>query len=153
MSNYEEILDLFVSLVVASNDYTPQGVEKSFVAFCASLRVHDHKPKGNSNAPSDSFVRTTLKDAAQKCKTPIYIIADINKYGNMESADYPGLIFEKDAEGQWVAVGLQDGPKLAPLTTNSLLVAMSNGWRFDKNRVTGSAKLATCDLGVEMPVK
>ena len=153
MSNYEEILDLFVSLVVASNDYTPQSVEKSFVAFCASLRVHEHKPKGNSNAPSDSFVRSSLKEAAQKAKLPVYIIADINKYGNMESADYPGLIFEKDANGQWVAVGLQDGPKLAPLTMNALLVCSSNGFRYDRNRVTGSAKLATSELGVDLPTK
>ena len=153
MSNFEEILDLFVSLVIQGKDFTAQGIEVAFTTFCASLKVHEHKPKVNSSALPGEFVKTTLKEAAEKCRVPVYIIADINKYGNMESVDYPGLIFKKDDQNRWVAIGLQDGPNIAPLTMNALLCAMGNGWRYDKNNVSGSAKAASSDLGVTINTK
>lgn len=151
MSTFAEILDLFVSVVSKGNDFTPEGVEKAFETFKGSLRVHEHKPKAYASAAPTEFVKTTLKEAAQAARAPVYIIAKINKYGNMESSDYPGLIFKKDAKDRWVAIGLQgDGPNIEPLTMNSLLVCVSCGWLYDKTNISGSAKLANHELGTTL---
>ena len=151
MSSFAEILDLFVSLVAKANDYTPAGIEKAFEAFRNSLRVHEHKPKAHASAAPNEFVKTTLKEAALAARTPVYIIAKPNKYGNMESTDYPGLVFKKDDKDRWVAFGLQgDGPNVEPLTLNALLVCSSAGWLYDKTNLAGSAKLANSELGVTL---
>jgi len=139
MSSYEAILNLFVDLVIKSNDFTVDGIEKAFQKFKESLTVHEHKPK-NSSAPSD-FVKTTLREAVERAKQPVYIIADYNRFGNLESKDYPGLIFIKNGENQLIAHGIQDGSKIQPLTMNAILCCMANGWLYDRKNTAGSANV------------
>ena len=148
MSSLSEILNLFVKLVIDGNDFTEAGINKAFEKFDNSLKIHEHKPKINTQFNGD-YVKTTLKQTAEAAKQPVFITADKNKYGNIESTIYPGLIFIEESPSKWIAHGLQDGANIAPLTMNVALVCQANGWRYDGNNLTGSAKATTSPLRVD----
>ncbi len=148
MSSFSEILNLFVKLITDGNDFTEVGVEKAFKKFVDSLKVHEHKPRINTQYTGD-YVKTTLKQTAEAAKQPVYITAEKNKYGNMESTIYPGLIFIEESPNRWIAHGLQDSANIAPLTMNVALVCQANGWRYDGNNLSGSAKATTSPLRVD----
>jgi hypothetical protein len=139
------ILRLFGKLVVEGGDYTPAGVEKAFLTFCSSLEEKEVK---KTLIPDDgNFVKTTLKDAIECAKTPILIKVKKNAYGNLESEDVPGLLFKED-EGESgkerpYAYGIQDGPHVAPLNMNMLLVCYANGFRYDGKCTVESATITS----------
>lgn len=145
---YRKVLDPFVSRLRKAGDYTPAGVEAAFKAFVDSLEVKVYKPPA---VESSGYVKTTLQEAVEASKRSVQISAEKNRFGNMESTVYPGLIFQQDEQdGQWTAVGLQDdNGSVVHLNMNAVLVCRGNGWRFDGRRLAGSATLVSSELRKE----
>tara|TARA_R110001599_G_scaffold129873_1_gene304558 strand:+ start:14589 stop:15128 length:540 start_codon:yes stop_codon:yes gene_type:complete len=177
MSDYKTILGLFVSKI---KTYNTEGVELAFIEFEKSLTEKVHAPK-NNHLKGGEYIKTSLAEAAEAAKLPVYITVKKNGYGNMESTVYPGLIFiEQSASGDkientnsistnnnnnapsgdigknngrnWVAHAVQDGKDLRPLDMNVTLVCQANGWRFDKNNLIGSAEKISSDLKVAIDI-
>ena len=150
MTTRIEILELFIKQVVQRGDYSPAGVEMAFDIFCKTVSEHQHKPKERApNMKQGDFVKTTLKEAAEAARAPIYIPACLNQYGNMESTVCPGLVFKEDGDGRWYAHGIQDGEKIAPLSMNYVLVCAGNGWRYDETNLSGSAVATSSELKIK----
>ena len=149
MASYAEILDGFVNLIVKGNDFSAGGVEIAFAEFCKSLKEIEHKPIPAVNDRS-GYVKTTLKEAVEAAKLPVYIVASKNSQGNMEWELYPGLVIKPDPDkpDSWIAHGLQDGPSIAPLTMNAVLVCQANGVKYDGKNLSGSAKMTSTPLRV-----
>lgn len=150
MAEYKKLLQPFVNKIIAGGNYTPAGIEAAFVAFQASLETKVHKPMP-VDAGRDAFVKTTLQEAVEAAKLPVQIMVEENEHGNMESVVYPGLIFEQDTSGKdiWVAVGIQDGPNIAPLTMNAVLVCRANGFLYSGKNLAGSAASTVSELRKE----
>jgi len=142
---YSQVLQPFVTRLRKGGDFSAKGVEAAFQAFVDSLEIKVYKPPA---VESSSYVKTTLQEAVENSKRPVQIAAEINRFGNMESLVYPGLIFKEDpADKQWTAHGLQDDSgNVVPLTMNAVLVCRANGWRFDGKNLAGSAKLVSSEL-------
>lgn len=145
MSVYLKALKPFVDLLVEKGDFTVAGVEAAFDAFSKSLSVKEYKPIVVTDSSSE---KTTLKEAAEKAKLPIYLTVEKNSEGNFESTVYRGLVFKEAEGGVWVAFGLQDGKNIVPLTMNAVYACRANGWRYNSNNLVGSAAETKSELRV-----
>lgn len=151
MTEYLGPIGIFVKILVESDNFTPSGVEVAFEKFTQSLQVHEHKPRRGATNES-RYIKTTLRDAVEKARLPVYIPVMRNDHGNLESTVYRGLVF-KTIEGKNVAIGIQDGEKIAPLSINQLRVCEANGWQYDASNVVGSAATMGGDLAVNLSSK
>lgn len=150
MEEYKKLLQPFVNKILSAGNYTPAGIEAAFIAFQASLEVKVFKPPP-VNVERETFVKTTLQEAVAAAKLPVEILVEKNAYGNMESLVYPGLLHKQDPveKDLWIAYGLQDGDKVAPLTMNAVLVCRANGFLYDGKNLAGSAALTSSELRKE----
>lgn len=145
MSDYKSILELFVKKIT---DFTVEGVEDAFIVFERSLTEKVHAPR-HDRLKTTEYIKTSLAEAAEAAKLPVFITTKKNAYGNEESTVYPGLIFVQKGDS-WIAHAIQDGKELRPLDMNVALVCQSNGWQFDKNNLIGSATKISSDLKVDL---
>lgn len=150
MAEYKKLLQPFINKIVAGGNYTPAGIEAAFAAFQASLEIKTYKPEP-LDVEKGAFVKTTLQEAVAAAKLPVEILVEKNEYGNMESVIYPGLLFEEDPNEKdlWTAYGMQDGPNIAPLTMNAVLVCRANGFLYSGKNLAGSAALTSSELRKE----
>ena len=148
VAQVKTVLDIFTGILIKNGDFTVAGVEKAFREFSSKVTVHKYKPPKASNGPR-SYIRTTLAEAVENAKLPVLIPVRRNQYGNWESTIYPGLLFNDPEPTKAVAFGMQDGPKIAPLSINQLLICQANGFRYMKNNTVGSAKHTSSELEVK----
>jgi hypothetical protein len=149
---YQEILKIYVDIIIKQGDYSVQGIESAFIEFCNSLKKHEIKPRVIAkDADETNYVKTTLAEAIQRARLPVHITVQRNKHGNLESTVYPGLIF-KEVNGANICVGFQDGEKIAPLSMNQVRICQANGYRFDVTNTVGSAKTVDSELAIKIEV-
>lgn len=138
MSDRKAILALFIEKLLKSKDFSVKGIESAFAAFEKGLSEKKIKPPP-PNRGGPEYIPTTLQDAIAASKVPIKVVYFVNKYGNKESEIITNMIFEEDAVGA-IAVGLQDGAHIAPLTIREVTACKSNGYRYKGSNTVGSAE-------------
>lgn len=155
MSDIKTILGAYVSKI---KEFSEEGLEEAFVLFQKSLVEKIHESK-NHHLGNDDYIKTSLAETAKNAKLPVFITVKENEYGNMESTDYPGLIFvnmkrqtEEGEKDRWIAHALQDGSELRPLDMNVAIVCAGNGWEFDRDNLVGSAQKISSDLKVAIDI-
>lgn len=140
------LLTIFTEYIVKFGDFSPAGVEISFQKFVDSLKVKE--PAAAMPNPS-AYTKTTLEEAIQKAKLPVYVPVFRNKWGHWESTICKGLLFSDEDARNAIAIGDQgDDGSIQPLTMNQLFVCQSNGWFYKKSNTTGSAAACSNTLGV-----
>ena len=141
MTDRKQLLMLFVSKVKSLGNYTPEGIEKAFKAFCESIEEKNVKPPPKTSNVKE-YVSTTLEDAIAAAKKPVEIPYFVNKYGNKESTIIKGMILAEDENGAYAA-GLQDGINIVPLTMREVTACKGNGFRYSGANTTGSAQFTS----------
>lgn len=73
----------------------------------------------------------------------------LNDYGNLEHST--GIVFVEHPQHQYVAIGLQDGSTVRPLTMKQVVICSSNGWYFAVNHcIKSAATLLNSPLAVTL---
>lgn len=142
-----KILSTFADIIIRNGDYTPKGIEQAFSQFCDTVKVKQYAPVQKMTG---GFVRTTINEAIEAAKQPVYIPCRLNQYGNLESENFPGMLVKQIGEHDCIVYGIQDGPRIAPLSLNWLLVCQANGLKYDKSNTVGCAETATSILGMTL---
>lgn len=141
-----KIILKFTDFVVNGNDFTVVGIETAFVKFCESIKVQEVKRVSRYNP---GFVKSSIEAAIDAAKHPVVIPYKVNDFGNKECTIIPGLIVKELGPGDAMAIGVQDGPRIAPLSITQLLACRANGFKFDADNTVGSAKFASSELGIK----
>jgi hypothetical protein len=147
MAERKAILLLFTGKLLSLGDFTPQGVEKAFALFIASLEEKTVKPPPRTT-DNREYVMTTLQEAIAAAKKPIEIPYFVNQYGNKESTIIKGLVLAEDENGDVYATGLQDGNNIVPLTMREVTACKGNGFRYKGSNTVGSAQFTSDNLRV-----
>jgi hypothetical protein len=144
----KKILTTFADIIIRGGDYTSNGIELAFTQFCDTVKV---KQYAATPKMSGGFVRTTINEAIEAARQPVYIPCKINQHGNLESENFPGMLVKQIGEHDCIVYGIQDGPRVAPLSLNWLLVCQANGLKYDKSNTVGCAETTTSILGMTLP--